>query len=61
MKALSQCLDSNRLKSCLWPEVLEGTLVLRPFGTQLYTDLETYMQWYPNRIEYLFCFFLLFL
>ena len=31
--ALSRCPDSDRLRSCLWPEVLEGTLVLRAFDT----------------------------
>ena len=37
--ALNQCPDSGRLRSSLWPEVLEGTLVLRTFDTQLYIDL----------------------
>lgn len=31
--------DSDRLRSCLWPDVLEGALVLRVFDTQLYIDL----------------------
>lgn len=35
--ALNQCPD--RLRSCLWPEVLEGALVLRTFDTQLSVDL----------------------
>lgn len=37
--ALQQCPDSDRLRSCLWPEVLEATLVLRTFDAQLYIDL----------------------
>lgn len=39
MAALQQCPDSDRLRSCLWPEALEATLVLRTFDTQLYIDL----------------------
>lgn len=37
--ALNQCLDSDVLRSCLWPEVLEGALVLRTFDAWLYVDL----------------------
>lgn len=37
--ALNQCPDSDGLRSCLWPEVLEGTLELRTFDTQLHIDL----------------------
>lgn len=37
--AFDKCPDNDRLRSCLWPEVLEGTMVLRIFDTQLYNDL----------------------
>lgn len=37
--AFDKCPDNDRLRSCLWPEVLEGTVVLRMFDTQLYIDL----------------------
>lgn len=40
MAALNLCPDSDGLRSCLWPEVLEGTLVLRTFDTQLRVDLK---------------------
>lgn len=39
MAAFDKCPDNDRLRSCLWPEVLEGTVVLRMFDTQLYIDL----------------------
>lgn len=37
--ALTQCTDSGRLRSCLWPEVLQETLVLRTLDIQLDIDL----------------------
>lgn len=37
--AFDECPDSDRLRRCLWPEVLEETLVLRIFDTHLYIAL----------------------
>lgn len=39
MAAFDECPDSDRLRRCLWPEVLEETLVLRIFDIHLYIAL----------------------